>query len=400
MAPLVSLTRLLLGVSELQLGWFGQADATLVQASLEGRSQKLKALSSGAGSALATSQLIQGREHVALELTDDTTARDRYLAYGDLDLVRAFALLQSRLPVGQSASSSPAPMASPTTMHPADEVGASLSRVHHARSRLLEAFVADAERLLDAELVRGRVRGPVCVLVLVELALCAAVAHDLDRLTALHHQLQRAGATGEAAFVAALRADVAGDDRTAIAQCSQAVGHSTCLQPPVAAMARVVRSQLLHASGRRAEAQADLGIALTTTAVRRNALPFWGWSRNGSTVLSLLEELPESSRSGWTEELRRGLMDNPGGIASLAGPLVATAQERADVAEGQMPPTLSPRERGVLRELARGATYADIAATLHLSENTVKTHVSRVYSKLGVGRRSDALAAARTMDLI
>ena len=42
-------------------------------------------------------------------------------------------------------------------------------------------------------------------------------------------------------------------------------------------------------------------------------------------------------------------------------------------------PTLSPREREVLNELARGATYADIAAHLFVSENTVKTHVSSLY---------------------
>jgi LuxR family transcriptional regulator, maltose regulon positive regulatory protein len=62
--------------------------------------------------------------------------------------------------------------------------------------------------------------------------------------------------------------------------------------------------------------------------------------------------------------------------------------------------TLSPRERDVIHELARGSTYADIASNLFLSENTVKTHVSSVYSKLAVNRRSDALAVARTLHLL
>jgi DNA-binding NarL/FixJ family response regulator len=44
--------------------------------------------------------------------------------------------------------------------------------------------------------------------------------------------------------------------------------------------------------------------------------------------------------------------------------------------------------------------YADIAAALYLSENTVKTHVSSLYGKLGVRRRSDALAVARSLDLL
>ena len=63
-------------------------------------------------------------------------------------------------------------------------------------------------------------------------------------------------------------------------------------------------------------------------------------------------------------------------------------------------PTLSPRERDVLHELARGSTYADIAANLFVSENTVKTHVSSLYAKLSVNRRSAALAAARAMNLL
>ncbi|HRK44447.1 MAG TPA: helix-turn-helix transcriptional regulator [Nocardioides sp.] len=61
---------------------------------------------------------------------------------------------------------------------------------------------------------------------------------------------------------------------------------------------------------------------------------------------------------------------------------------------------LSPREREVLAELARGSTYADIAAALFVSENTVKTHVSSLYGKLAASRRSEALATARSLHLL
>jgi DNA-binding NarL/FixJ family response regulator len=40
-----------------------------------------------------------------------------------------------------------------------------------------------------------------------------------------------------------------------------------------------------------------------------------------------------------------------------------------------------------------------MAANLYLSENTIKTHVSALYAKLAVGRRSEALAVARKLDL-
>ena len=45
-------------------------------------------------------------------------------------------------------------------------------------------------------------------------------------------------------------------------------------------------------------------------------------------------------------------------------------------------------------------TYADIAASLFVSENTVKTHVSSLYGKLGAARRSEALATARNLHLV
>jgi DNA-binding CsgD family transcriptional regulator len=61
---------------------------------------------------------------------------------------------------------------------------------------------------------------------------------------------------------------------------------------------------------------------------------------------------------------------------------------------------LSGRERDVLNELARGATYADIARSLFVTENTVKTHVSSLYAKLAAGRRSEALATARRLHLL
>ncbi len=87
-------------------------------------------------------------------------------------------------------------------------------------------------------------------------------------------------------------------------------------------------------------------------------------------------------------------------MAALFAPLVATDRELAGVAEPRVTPVLSPREHEVLNELARGATYGDIAATLFVSENTVKTHVSSLYAKLSAGRRSEALAVARKMHLL
>jgi DNA-binding NarL/FixJ family response regulator len=54
--------------------------------------------------------------------------------------------------------------------------------------------------------------------------------------------------------------------------------------------------------------------------------------------------------------------------------------------------TLSPREQEVLRELAQGKSNRDIAGALWVSEDTVKTHLRRVYRKLGVSTRAEAVA--------
>jgi PAS domain S-box-containing protein len=62
---------------------------------------------------------------------------------------------------------------------------------------------------------------------------------------------------------------------------------------------------------------------------------------------------------------------------------------------------LSPQEWRVLPLLAQGLTYNAIGAQLHLSGETVKTHVQRIGDKLGCGRRrTDVLAAARAQGLI
>jgi LuxR family transcriptional regulator, maltose regulon positive regulatory protein len=67
------------------------------------------------------------------------------------------------------------------------------------------------------------------------------------------------------------------------------------------------------------------------------------------------------------------------------------------------PPGLRPltkRESEVLAELAHGRSYGDMASVLFVSENTVKTHLSSVYRKLGVERRADALRVAREHRLL
>lgn len=61
---------------------------------------------------------------------------------------------------------------------------------------------------------------------------------------------------------------------------------------------------------------------------------------------------------------------------------------------------LSEREVDVLKCLARGQTTSQIAATLFISENTVKTHIRHILEKMEVNNRAEAVARASQMDLL
>ena len=63
-------------------------------------------------------------------------------------------------------------------------------------------------------------------------------------------------------------------------------------------------------------------------------------------------------------------------------------------------PQLSPREREVLALLADGLGVAQIAKKLYISESTTKTHISKLYEKLGAANRAQALMSALRLGLI
>ena len=70
-------------------------------------------------------------------------------------------------------------------------------------------------------------------------------------------------------------------------------------------------------------------------------------------------------------------------LQPAASPVVVAGEE-----------TLSPREAEVLNLLARGFSYAEIAALLNLSPQTIGTYVKRIYRKLEVNSRSEAVFEA------
>jgi ATP/maltotriose-dependent transcriptional regulator MalT len=61
---------------------------------------------------------------------------------------------------------------------------------------------------------------------------------------------------------------------------------------------------------------------------------------------------------------------------------------------------LSARESEVLTLLCQGCSNKEMARTLHVSENTIKTHLANLYAKLQVNRRTEAQAAAWRLGLV
>ncbi|GAS99785.1 nitrate/nitrite response transcriptional regulatory protein narL [Mycolicibacterium canariasense] len=82
----------------------------------------------------------------------------------------------------------------------------------------------------------------------------------------------------------------------------------------------------------------------------------------------------------------------PALAASLAGEI--RRRNEPDV------PALSAREREVLAMIARGLSIPAMAKELYLAPSTVKTHVQRLYEKLGVGDRAAAVAEAMRRKLL
>lgn len=82
----------------------------------------------------------------------------------------------------------------------------------------------------------------------------------------------------------------------------------------------------------------------------------------------------------------------------LAARAASAAFARNDPAIAEL--GISARELEVLEQLAGGAPNKAIARTLGISPNTVKTHVARLFEKLGAANRTEAIARARALRIV
>ena len=134
---------------------------------------------------------------------------------------------------------------------------------------------------------------------------------------------------------------------------------------------------------------------MTATATIRRELP----DIEVVALTSMLEDksVVEAIRSGAVgyllkdteaHELRRAIRAAAAGQVQLS-PQV-TARLVREVAAPEQPQPLTERETSVLGLVAQGQSNKDIARTLSIGEQTVKTHVAHILGKLGVSSRTQA----------
>jgi ATP/maltotriose-dependent transcriptional regulator MalT len=195
---------------------------------------------------------------------------------------------------------------------------------------------------------------------------------------------------------------------------------------------RLTSVRLLYAQGRHREALALLEeLGETAEAAGRTgdlieiltlqALALWAGHEKERAVSTLAGALALAEPEGYVrtfvdeeapmgdllsatlEARRRGHLDAAGriSVSYIARLLAAVAQEAtAPATNERLPEPLSEREMEVLALIAAGESNEQIAAKLFVSLSTVKTHINRLYRKLGARSRTQAVACARELDII
>ncbi len=109
--------------------------------------------------------------------------------------------------------------------------------------------------------------------------------------------------------------------------------------------------------------------------------------------------LPASAQLVELDSRNRILLESEPAWARLKEEVLAFTGRSAVGGEERRLESLSPRERDILERIAKGHTNAEIGRQLFISEKTVRNHVTRVFEKLGVSSRAQAIVVALSRDL-
>ena len=105
----------------------------------------------------------------------------------------------------------------------------------------------------------------------------------------------------------------------------------------------------------------------------------------------LVEQLPSGE---WAAIVPCRIWNQPMGSPGVTGGFrtrEAAAPEAPALGQIAGPALLSERERDVLTGVGKGFSYAEVADALKITTNTVRTHVRKIYEKLSVNSRAEAL---------
>lgn len=150
-----------------------------------------------------------------------------------------------------------------------------------------------------------------------------------------------------------------------------------------------------------------LGRVRTTTLARVEGLALLAWAAGTpAAAASALREAVEQARAERLlspfARVPRDLLRRHVDLPSLRPVLTALDESgvREPFAPAETVAVLTPRERAVLRCLARGLSLEQAARELVVSRNTVKSQTAALYRKLGTSGRAEMLARARRLGLV
>ena len=223
------------------------------------------------------------------------------------------------------------------------------------------------------------------------------LAQAIDRARQAGNQLAVVHGQGCRAVIHLEHGEITQAARSAAAALAVADDHALS-EHWATAMARVAHGKVLELRGRAADACAAVD--------RARELAERGIASIEMAYAAI--ELAHVRRSaGDAAGARLALADARLAVAACPQPgILADMVERAARTRGRTPrgvprsPDLTDRERALLRLLPGPLRRDEIATALHVSVNTVKTHIGGLYAKLGVSTRTDAVARARQLDLL
>nr|WP_227537480.1 LuxR C-terminal-related transcriptional regulator [Marinobacter litoralis] len=163
----------------------------------------------------------------------------------------------------------------------------------------------------------------------------------------------------------------------------------------------LVYAEALQHEGRSEEAMAMLERALHKA---EDAGFMRLFAEESETLKRLLFDLPRLKTPGrWNRELLAMLENQQTDThkhTQMTPPAARQTQIKTSTASSPLVEPLSLREQEVLQLINQGLANKDIAVTMAVAPATVKAHIRNLYSKLGVGRRTEALAKARELGLL